>query len=49
MLQKPAPEGCRVEQGIHVGKLTAGGDTALKGTVFELSIVPQAVPEEILQ
>jgi hypothetical protein len=49
MLQKQAPAGCQAEHGIYVGKVTAGGDTALKGTVFELAIVPEAVPEEILQ
>jgi hypothetical protein len=31
--------GCHTDKGLGVGKIVAGGDTTLKDTVFEVSIV----------
>lgn len=41
MLEKQESEGgCHTEKGFGVGKITAGGDSVLKDTVFEVTIVP---------
>jgi hypothetical protein len=41
MLSKQESEGgCHTENGFGIGKITAGGDSSLKDTVFEVTIVP---------
>jgi hypothetical protein len=41
MLSKQESEGgCHTEKGFAIGKITAGGDSSLKDTVFEVTIVP---------
>jgi hypothetical protein len=39
MLEKWVPEGCHTENGFHTGNITVGGETTLKDTVFEVTIV----------
>jgi hypothetical protein len=42
MLNTWEPEGCHGSKGSGIGSMVVGGDSSLKGTVFEVSIVPQA-------
>jgi hypothetical protein len=39
MLEKWVPEGCHTNNGFHIGNITVGGETTLKDTVFEVTIV----------
>jgi hypothetical protein len=39
MLEKWVPEGCHTENGFHIGNITVGGETTLKDTVFDVTIV----------
>lgn len=32
--------GCHTNKGFGIGKIEAGGDTSLRGTMFEVTIVP---------
>jgi hypothetical protein len=41
MLEKSEPEGCHNSIGFGIGNITVGGESSLKGTVFEVTIVPE--------
>lgn len=42
MLQTPPPDGCQNDVGSGVGSITVGGNSTLAGTVFKVTIVPEA-------
>jgi hypothetical protein len=39
IVDKTSPDGCLNSMGSGIGNYTVGGDTALKGTVFDIQIV----------
>ncbi|KAF2022776.1 hypothetical protein EK21DRAFT_119403 [Setomelanomma holmii] len=40
MLGTWEPEDCHTDKGFGIGNITVGGESSLKGTVFEVTIVP---------